>query len=50
MLVLAASAAASKPGAHKEDTLDKCTPRSLGVTGRLVLAALPSIESSFARE
>jgi hypothetical protein len=33
----------------KEDTLDKCSAQSLGVTGRLVLAAIPGIEQTFAR-
>jgi Zn-dependent M28 family amino/carboxypeptidase len=33
----------------KEDTLDKCSAQSLGVTGRLVLAAIPEIERTFAR-
>jgi aminopeptidase-like protein len=33
----------------KEDTLDKCSAQSLGITGRLVLAAIPAIESSFSR-
>jgi glutaminyl-peptide cyclotransferase len=34
----------------KDDTLDKCSAKSLGITGRLVLASLPGIEHSFARE
>jgi glutaminyl-peptide cyclotransferase len=34
----------------KEDTLDKCSPKSLGITGRIVLASLPLIERGFARE
>jgi hypothetical protein len=34
----------------KEDTLDKCSAKSLGITGRIVLASLPGIEHSFARE
>jgi aminopeptidase-like protein len=33
----------------KEDTLDKCSAQSLGITGRLVLAAIPEIERTFAR-
>lgn len=33
----------------KADTLDKCSAQSLGVAGRLVLAALPAIEQAFAR-
>ncbi len=33
----------------KEDTLDKCSAQSLGVTGRLVIAAIPAIERDFAR-
>jgi len=33
-----------------EDTLDKCSARSLEVTGRIVLAALPEIERSFRRK
>jgi len=33
----------------KEDTLDKCSAKSLGITGRIVLAALPEIERTFAR-
>ena len=28
-----------------EDTLDKCSPESLEVTGRIVLAALPRLEA-----
>lgn len=32
-----------------EDTLDKCSAESLGITGRIVLAALPEIERSFRR-
>jgi len=34
----------------KEDTLDKCSAKSLGITGRIVIASLPEIERSFARE
>ncbi|MFN0006313.1 MAG: M28 family peptidase [Planctomycetota bacterium] len=33
-----------------EDTLDKCSAESLGITGRIVLAALPEIERSFRRK
>lgn len=33
-----------------QDTLDKCSAESLGITGRIVLAALPEIERSFRRE
>ncbi len=34
----------------KEDTLDKCSAQSLSATGRIVLAALPGIESRFSRK
>lgn len=34
----------------KEDTLDKCSPKSLGITGRIVLASLPGVEGSFLRQ
>ena len=34
----------------KDDTLDKCSAKSLGITGRIVIASLPGIEHSFARE
>ncbi len=34
----------------KDDTLDKCSAKSLGITGRIVLGSLPGIEHSFARE
>ena len=34
----------------KDDTLDKCSAKSLGITGRIVLASLPGIEHNFARE
>lgn len=33
-----------------QDTIDKCSAESLGVTGRIVLAALPEIERSFRRK
>jgi glutaminyl-peptide cyclotransferase len=33
----------------KDDTLDKCSAESLGVAGRLVLAAIPAIERTFVR-
>ena len=32
-----------------QDTLDKCSAESLGITGRIVLAALPAIEREFRR-
>jgi hypothetical protein len=34
----------------KDDTLDKCSAKSLGITGRIVLGSLPGIEHSFARD
>ena len=36
--------AANRYWHSSEDTLDKCSPDSLGIVGKLVLAALPAVE------